>query len=58
MTLFLVATDLSGRFLRASFSTPAILSARYYVTDIGDADPVGRAHSELLGSTDRSPTSW
>ena len=27
-----------------------VVRARYYVTDIGDADPVGRAHAELLGS--------
>ena len=26
-----------------------VVRARYYVTDIGDADPVGRAHAELLG---------
>ena len=27
-----------------------VVRARYYVTDIGDADPVGRAHAELLGT--------
>ena len=27
-----------------------VVRARYFVTDIGDADPVGRAHAELLGS--------
>ena len=27
-----------------------VVRARYYVTDIGDADPVGRAHAELLGN--------
>ena len=27
-----------------------VVRARYYVTDIGHADPVGRAHAELLGS--------
>ncbi len=26
-----------------------VVRARYFVTDIGDADPVGRAHAELLG---------
>ena len=26
-----------------------VVRVRYYVTDIGDADPVGRAHAELLG---------
>ena len=26
-----------------------VVRARYFVTDISDADPVGRAHAELLG---------
>ena len=26
-----------------------VVRARYFVTNIGDADPVGRAHAELLG---------
>lgn len=27
-----------------------VVRARYWVTDIGDADPIGRAHAELLGA--------
>ena len=27
-----------------------VVRARYYVTDIGDADAVGRAHADLLGA--------